>query len=787
LADEGKDNPLLNLPRLLLRLFLGRRLPHASGALAAPGLGAEVRIDRDEWGVPHIDAANDADAFFAVGFCHGQDRSFQLELLLRAGRGTLAELVGPAALPIDRLSRRIGFQRSSARQWAALDADIRAMLEAYARGVNAGRSAGSPRKAHEFAILRAAPAEWTPLDSINSLKLISFTLPSNWDVELARLRVLTADGPEALAALDPAYPDWLPVTSPPLHRAGPALDRLAEDLAAFTAFVGNGGGSNNWVLAASRTSTGRPILANDPHLDPRLPCHWYLAHVRAPQWQTAGATFLGGPNVLAGHNGFAAWGLTAGLVDNTDLFIEQIGPDGRSVRQGDGYVPCETIDEIIRVKGGAPVTERVLVTPRGPVISPALDGVPEALSLRAVWLDPAPARGLLDLHRARSFDDVRKVLAVWPALSQNLVYADETGRIGWQLFGEAPVRRKGWGTLPLPGWDDGARWEDRRVPFEQMPHLADPPEGFIATANNRPVPGDGGPFLAVDWIDGYRKAAIDRALAARRDWDVAATMALQMDQRPLPWEEMRDIVLSLKAADPDAARGLQFLSEWDGVASPGSPAAAVYELFVAEMVRRVVRAKAPKSAAWALGHGATPLADHNFFAFRRTGHLVRLLRTQPDGWFARPWPGEMADALAAVVRHLLDNHGPDEARWAWGRVRTLTMRHPLGRASRWLARVFDRGPVPCGGDADTINQGSVAPLDPTGNSNNIASLRMVVDVGAWESSRWSMPGGQSGNPLSPNYDDLFTLWRGGNGVPIAWAPEDVQKAARSTLRLHPMM
>jgi penicillin amidase len=777
----------LNLSRLLLRLLLGRRLPRTSGTLTIAGLAADVRIDRDAWGIPHIEAANDQDAFFAVGFCHGQDRSFQLELLLRAGRGTLSEMVGLPTLAIDRLSRRIGFHRSSQQQWPVLDADIRNMLEAYTRGVNAGRSLGSSRKAHEFTLLRAEPTEWTTLDCLGVLKLISFTLPTNWDVELARLRILVDDGLEALAALDPASHrlEYAPTREDHVRAMGSLLDQLAADLAAFTAFVKVGGGSNNWAVAASRTATHRPLVANDPHLDPRLPSHWYLAHVSTPQWQTAGATFLGGPNVLAGHNGFGAWGLTAGLVDNTDLFIEQMGPDGRSVRQGDGYTPCEVREEIIHVKGSANVTERVLITPRGPIVSPAFDGIAEVLSLQAVWLEPLPLRGLLDLHGARSFNDVRRALSQWPALSQNLVYADVTGQIGWQLFGEAPRRRSGYGTLPLPGWMPAAGWETERVPFEQMPCRADPPEDFICTANNNPLEGDKGPFLGIDWLDGFRQAAIHRALASRRDWDVSTTMALQLEQHSLPWEEMRDIVLSMKTDGAAAAHGLHLLRNWDGRLTVDSPAATVYELFVAEMVRRLVRAKAPKSYTWALGRITTLLMDHNFFAFRRTGHLLRLLRTQPPDWFARSWPEEMADALTAVVSDLQTKYGSQEARWAWGRIRTLTLRHPLGRVSRLLALIFNLGPIPCGGDTDTINQASVFPLNPTGDCHSIASLRMVVDVGHWSASRWSLPGGQSGNPLSPHYDDLFKLWQRGDGAPIAWTAEEIQKASRSTLHLQP--
>ena len=781
----------MNPSRLLFRLMLGRRLPVTRGTLSVPGLRGPLRIRRDRWGIPHVDAGHELDAFYGAGFCHGQDRAFQLEALLRVVRGTLAELVGPPGLPVDRLSRRVGFHHAAKEQLAALDADVREMLEAYARGVNAGTTLGSPRRAHEFVLLRGRPTPWTPADSLAVLKLISFTLASNWDVELARLKVLTADGPEALRALDPAYPPGQPVTDPPGAAAGPAADRLADDLAAFTAVVGKGGASNNWAVAGARTATGRPLLANDPHLNANLPPHWYLAHLRCPDWEVAGATFLGGPSVLAGHNGHAAWGVTAGLVDNTDLFRERVGPDGASVREGDRFVPCPVREEVIAVRGDAAVTERVLVTPRGPVVSPAFsdppgaaDGAREVLSLRATWLDPRPVRGLLVLHRVRSFAEFRAALAVWPGTSQNVVYADAGGTVGWQLMGEAPRRRKGWGTLPLPGWEPGVGWEPDPVPASDMPHLVDPDGGFVATANNAPCPAGAGPYLGSDWMDGYREASIHRSLASRADWDVASTLALQTDRRALSWEEMRDAVLAAPGADADARRALELLRGWDGVASAGSTAAAVFELFVAEMACRVGRAKAPNAFPTAVGRGDGPLYGYNFFAFRRVGHLARLLREQPPGWFARPWPEEVADALAGVVRGLRSSRGPDERRWGWGSVRPLTLTHPLG-AGRWLARVFNLGPVSWGGDADTINQASVRPLDPLGQPDSIASMRVVIDVGAWGDSRFVLPAGQSGNPLSPHYDDLFPLWQRGEGVPIAWTPEEVRAATRDTLELVP--
>jgi penicillin amidase len=778
---------LVNFPRLLLRL-LGRRLPKTQGTLRIAGLRANVRIHRDRWGIPHIEADNERDVSFAIGFCQGQDRTFQLELLLRAIRGTLCELVGDAALPIDRLSRRIGFHRAAAAQWPLVDAELREGIEAYAHGVCAGASHGLPRRPHEFVLLRSQPTPWTPLDSLGVVKLISFTLAGNWDVELARLKILLEDGAEALAALDPAYPSWHPVTAPPGQEAGPMLDRLSEELKTFATFFNPGGGSNNWAVSASRTATGRPLLANDPHLDARLPPHWYLIHARTPQMSMAGATFLGGSAVLSGHNGFAAWGITAGLIDNTDLFREQIGPDGRSVRQGDQFVPCEVREEIISVRGGASVTEHVLITPRGPIVSPTLHDTGEALSLRAVWLDPRPIDGLMRLHRVRSFADFRKAAEQWPAASQNMVYADQTGTIGWQLFGQAPKRRKGWGLIPAPGWDADAGWEPDLVPAEQMPHAQDPPQGFLATANNKPWTEGAGPYLGCDWLEGYRVASIARELSARSDWDVPRTMALQMNHRAIAWDDLRDAVLSIdpRNAGPttELRQALDLLRDWNGHVSIDSPAATVYELFIAEMAGRVARAKAPRTFAIVLGEAMGPIILFNFFCYRRTGHLAKLLREQPDGWFARPWREEIADALSAVIRQLRAEHGEDASAWAFGRLRTLTLHHPISR-KRWLAPFFNLGPFPFGGDADTINQGAVMPLNPLAPADNLASLRTVIDVGAWSNSRFSLPGGQSGNPLSPHYDDLLPLWLRGEGVPIAWTEEEVRQATVATLELMP--
>ena len=832
----------MNLPRLLLRLAFGRRAAVTSGDLRVPGCDAPLTIRRNKWGIPAVEAASDADAAFGIGFCHGQDRAAQLEVFLRVGRGTLAEWVGPGGLPSDRMSRRIGFHRAALRQLLVLSTPIRATVEAYARGVTTGHSAGLSAKPHEFAIVGGRPTPWEAADVLALLKLQTFLLPSNWDVELARLRLLRSDGPAAVAALDPLGTDetrrrgdgetrrqgdarfsspCLPVST------SPCLDLLAADLAALQAVAPPGGGSNNWAIAGSRTVGGKPILANDPHLAPGVPAPWYVIHVRTPEWSAVGATLPGTPAVSIGHNGFAAWGVTAGLTDNTDLFVETLGPGGDSVRAADGsFTPCERVREVIRVKGGADVTEDVLLTPRGPVVSPLLPGVSEAVSLRAVWLDPLPFDGLQSAPRATSFETFRRPFADWPSLPLNVLYADAGGTIAWQLVGQLPVRKSGHGTLPLPADAPGTGWEPDLVPFESMPFVVNPSCGFLATANNAPTvdpsfsrdaessersaeDGDepdfrgsaldaptlrsedsasrlnDGPFLGADFCDPYRAAVISDELSRRTDWDVAGCLKLQTSVRSLPWEEMRPLVLALEPGDSAAAEGLALLRAWDGRVDADSPAAAVFELFVAEMCVRVAKAKAPNGWPAALGESVFGSLSHSLFCDRRVGHLVRLLREQPPGWFPRAWAEETTDALAAVVRRLRKQYGPGPAYWGWGHIRQLQLGHPLFRRSRLLGPAFNLGPVPFGGDPNTVCQAGTRPAEPTAFTHNMPNLRMVFDLGDVAASRAVLCGGQSGNPASPHYDDQFARWQAGEAVPLPWDRDAIVREAVATLRLLP--
>jgi penicillin amidase len=770
--------------RQLVRL-LGRRFPRSSGGIRLDGPDAPLRIRRDGWGIPHVDAESEADAWFGLGFCQAQDRAFQLELLLRVGRGTLAALVGEGGLAADRMSRRLGFRHLASAHVELLDHDVRRGAAAYVHGLNQGLTHGLRRRPHEFVLLRAQPTPWSITDVLAFAGLQSFALGANWDAELARLKILSEDGPDALLALDQAYPAGHPLTVPVAAAAGPALSRLADDLASFVEAAPSAGASNNWAIAGSRTASGMPLLANDPHLAPRLPAPWYLAHLRCPAWEVAGASFVGGPALPIAHNGHAAWGITAGMTDQADLFIEEIGPDGASVRQGHGFAACEVRDELIEVRGGAPVSERVLVTPRGPIVSPFLDGAPAALSLSAVWLRPLPIRGLLTCLAARDFETFRANFAAWPGPALNIVYADAGGQIGYQLVGQLPRRRRGQGTLPLPGWLDGIGWEDELVPFAEMPSTVDPQTGFVASANNRPAADGEGPFLGADWMDGYRQARIIEELASRTDWDVASCADLQLDVTSLPWRRVRDLALALPVDDAEGRLAIELLRAWDGRLTVDSAAASVFELWLAEMARRIAQAKAPSSWRYALGEGFGEIVPLTMFHAGSAAQTVERLCAQPDGWFERGWPAEAADALSAAVHQLSTEHGPDSGAWAWGTLRTLTLRHAVG-AQRLLADAFNIGPVPMAGDGTTPLQAANGPLRPFGNPGYVPNTRAVIELSDLEASRWSLAGGQSGNPMSPHYRDLFALWHRGESVPIPWAEENVAAATVDTLTIDPL-
>ncbi|MFO0611088.1 MAG: penicillin acylase family protein [Polyangiaceae bacterium] len=777
--------------RLLQTAFrgiLGRRLARLSGDVRVSGVHADVAIHRDALGVPSIVARSDEDAWFGLGYCHGQDRAGQLEILVRTVRGTLAEIAGSDAVPIDRLSRRLGFRRVARQQLAYARAEVDKQIRAYARGVNAGTRTGGPSKAHDLVLFGCGPTPFEPEDAQGIMVMLCFALAANWDVELLRLEVLRRDGPRAVELLDACYPAHLPVSAAPDARFGPSAERLAADLRALAEVLPVGGASNAWAVAGARTKSGKPILAADPHLEPVVPPHWYLAHLVTPTWRVRGASFMGIPGFAVGHNDRVAWGVTAAHADNTDLFLEELG-ENDTIREGDRFVPCPHRLEAIRVKGGETLVDKVHLTPRGPMVGEAFDGAGVGLSISATWLSSRPYTGLLLAHRATSARDIQELFREASASSVCLVSADVDGHIGYRLSVEVPRRKRGFGKIPLPGWEPDTGFHDELVPFEELPRVLDPKEGFVATANNAPTTC-ADPYFGADFLDGYRVSAIVDLLRARADWDLASTIEAQRDVRSIPWEEMRDVVLSAavtrataKKDEADAALAGWLLTAWDGRMASDSVGASVYAFFTSDLTKRLVERVAPNSAKRVLGEGFNPMLPHNTMIGRRIGHLVRAMKERPEGTF-EDWPSAIASSLAAAVRALRELRGDDRARWAWGDVRPLRLVHLFSRVNPLLDRVFGLGPIPGAGDSSTIVQGAIDLVSPASNALGVPNLRAVIDLGDLPRSRFSILGGQSGNPASDHYGDFLDPFQSG-GVELAWSDADIKARTKHLLRLIP--
>lgn len=784
----------VNFTQKAFGALLGKRLTSHDGRHVV-GCRRTVQLRRDGYGVAYIDAQDEADAWFGLGFCHGQDRAGQMELTWRLTRGLLSQVLGSAGLPIDRAIRLIGVHRAATAQAELLDADTHDQLRAYTAGLNAALQSRELPRSHEHTLLRCEPSRWEPRDVVAFGLLMCCFLPSNWDVELARLIILTRDGEEAVSSLDPTWREDLPLTHPPGKHAGPASNLfVARDLEALRSFIGESGGSNAWAVHASKSALGKALMCNDPHLPAALPNLGYLARVKCPAFTVGGVSIAGIPAFITGHNEHAAWGSTSAQVDNADLFLEELSEDGQRVREREGWTRCFEHVEEIPVKGAPAVSLRVLRTQRGTIVARTGDddasiyepvptvGRSNALSFAATWLQTRPTRALLGFHHVKSFEQFREVCAKSAGCAYSLIYADREA-VGWVLAAEVPKRKSGFGSVPLAGWEWDVGW-DGVVPSDELPWSVNPPGGFVCCANNKPVADEpNGVFLGHDFLDGFRQRRIAEQLASRDDWNVERMAELQVDLQSLPFADVREKLLALQPTNADAARALELLAAWDGKLSGDSAGASVYELFVAALNRHICEIKAPNSYQWASGKGVMKLIPGTCLNARRASFVTRLIREQPAGYFSE-WEPALLAALTEAVQTLTQKFGPKSSDWAWGDIRPLTLRHRFGD-KKPLDQVFNVGPLRGYGDGTTVNQAGFEFWNPLRHSTVTAHLRSVMVVGDWGASRFVVLGGQSGNPLSAHYADLVPLHQAGQGVPVHWDDEAVRRHTVHQLTLSP--
>jgi penicillin amidase len=784
--------------------LLRRPLARTRGTLQLTGLQNKVEIIRDRWGVPHIYAENSHDLAFAQGFVHAQDRLWQMDFQRRLVAGRLSEVMGEQTVPVDRWIRILGMRRVVEQEVALIDADIRADVEAYAAGVNA-RIAQS-RLPVEFTLLRYKPEPWTVADSLSWNKMMSWTLSVNWETEILRAQLIARLGPERAAELEPDYFDRWPRIVPPgvdYSVIGSAALERAKASRPFTGPPACAGlGSNNWVLASSRTAIGAPLLANDMHLPLGLPCIWYENHLVCNDLNVTGITLPGIPWVVSGHNGHVAWGFTNGFPDVQDLYMERLRHiDGGGVQYeylGE-WLDAEVIGEEIRVKGGETVIEKVVITHHGPIINalaPDLIGSGsteptdvQPLALRWTSLEPdTMTQALYGMNRARNCIEFREALRHWAAPIQNMVYADTKGNIAYSFPGKVPVRARGDGQVPVPGWTGEYEWTGY-IPFEELPHLYNPPSGYVATANNRVVGDDYPHYIGREYTMGDRAQRIVELIDAQDQVDAAYVQRMQFDLVSPSARVVTGYLGRLEVDDAELTPVVEMMRDWDGELAANSPAAAVYQVFMRRLIILALSDKLGDLTIRYAGKGPTPvLAEGSMFGARAWEWVQKTL-TEPDSHWFDLGNGETRDdvmrlALRETVDFLKAELGPEISYWGWGKLHTLTYAHVLGRVKP-LDKLFNRGPYPLGGDGTTVWSTATSRYDLSCEDVIGPPFRFIADLGDLRNSLGLLAPGQSGQPGSKHYDDQVQAWFTGEYHPMLYAREDVEREAETRLQLVP--
>jgi penicillin G amidase len=733
--------------------FLRASLPQTTGTLALAGLAAPVTVVRDSAGVPTIKAQNTHDLYMALGFVHAQDRLFQMDEQRRLAQGRLSEVFGPVALPTDRTLRTYGFYRYATASMKFVSPEFKAALEAYADGVNAFLKSGAQLPV-EFTIAGYRPDPWQPADSMVMGKLLALQLAGNYRRELLRARMAQKLNAAEISELFPEYPKEAPVSLAKLAELtrGLPLDRM---LASLPDIVGPKRASNNWVVDGAHSVTGKPLLANDPHLDYGAPVIWYLARLEAPGLTLAGGMLAGAPVIILGHNSQIAWGYTTTDADVEDVFVEKLDPDNPArYLSPDGPKPFEVIKEEIRVKGQAPEPISIRSTRHGPVISD-LEGKAEAapgqvMALQASFLTDedrsVEAQWLASLaHDWAGWIDALKLFV---APMQNMVYADRDGNIGFFAPGHIPIRKAGDGRAPVPGWTGEYDWNGW-VPFEKLPQAFNPPAGHIATANNKIVPDNYPYMITADWDLPYRIERIEAALAEKPKQSIASSAKIQADIVSLSAKRLLPLMLRPVPRDAGAKSAAALLRAWDGSMAEDRPEPLIFVAWLRALNKRLFQpALGPLFNDYL---GMTPLATE--------GAL-----TVHQHWCGSSGCDAALEAsLSDALHELSAEYGADQSAWRWGEAHPALFAHPVFHHIPVLRDLFDRQ-VPAGGSNDTVNAGGFQFTDPDGAyvSTHGPAFRAIYDLADLDKSVFLTALGQSAHVLSPHYDDLLPRWHAFN-------------------------
>lgn len=775
----------------------------APATLTMPQLRRPVTVRRDERGIPYIEAETDEDLFFMQGYVTASDRLWQMDLLRRNARGELAEVLGSAALEEDKRHRTLGYARLAEEAAARASPQARAAVEAYARGVNALiDSLDDKSLPPEFQILRYRPRHWTPADTHVVGKNFAEALSTTWRTDLTRAG-LSDLPPERLRELLPVESPQMDVlvvgsdapAARPKQKAsvGPAVDDVTDRAALLRALseeesvmrrsqerlglhAEDLAASNNWVVAGRHTASGKPLLANDPHLAPSAPPIWYMVHLSAPGLRVAGVAAPGGPGVIIGHNERIAWGMTNLGPDVQDLYREKFDPADRTRYQTpSGWQKADVRQEEIKVRKGfadtatSTVTIEVTTTRHGPVVFEQ-DGARYALRWTALDQSAAEFDAFALLNRARNWDDFSRALSRYEGPTQNFVYADVEGHIGYYGAGRIPVRKTGDGSVPYDGATDAGEWAGR-IPFAELPHVLDPPSGVIVTANSRVVGRDYRHFLTNLWAAPHRSRRIfymlTHKIENRQKLTAADFREIQGDTFSIAGDSFaRQTVrlardAGLQGSGPAWAETIALLDNWDGRLEPDSRAALLAgelrTVFLRKVLEGAVGAERAREFRW--GNSAT--------------FVEWLLREQPARWLPQgltTYAAVLDASLKEARASLAKKYGEDSTQWTWGREFQVRFPHPLGVVP-FVGKQFVIEPFPQrggGGGFASVNVGSPV------------SMRLIADASDWDRTQHGIALGVSGLPSSPHYRDQLTDWQNVTPRAFPFTPAAVKAAAKET-------
>ena len=753
------------------------RVPPTSGKVPA-GVQAKVEIQRDQWGIPHIYARSDRDLYFGLGYAMAQDRLFQLDYLRRKGLGRLSEVLGKSGLEMDTVARTVGLHRIAAAEWQRLSPEVRSVLEAFAAGVNLVIEQSGELLPIEFDLLDYCPEPWSPIDSLAIENEFRWYLTGRFPIivmpELAKRQL--GDGAlyrEYLLAEADDEPILWPGEYKP--RGKGSTTRTPEPVGHAVNDPDGAIGSNNWVLAGSRTTTGKPLLASDPHIAFEAVSCWYEAHLCGGSYNVAGMAYAGIPAIMFGRNERVAWGMTNNICSLRDLYQERTSLRHPGCFEFDGqWEAARELTEVIQVCGGNSVTKTIRFSRNGPVVDDVLPAAAkETGPVTLKWLGAYQGgwlTSLLGMGRAKNVAEFREAVRPWHVPTFSIVVADDEGSIAFQSAGRIPLRsslERGY----RPGWDPAHQWQGL-IPFEEMPHVIDPQRGWIATANNRVAPDDFPHLLFGCWSSGHRALRIRQMIEAQAKHSARDMGRMHQDVQSLRAAQCVPLLVDVLKASGDQRilAAAAILDDWDFEVPADSVPATIFNVFFSEWCKVVAAQRFDSQSAELMAQGVPSCAS-------------RLLAADPAGWFERDdRVGSIVETFAATLDELAGKLGPDMITWHWGRLHRLPLRHVLSSRGD-LGQLLDHGGEAVRGDMGTVCNTGGGP-DFTANSG--AGYRLIADFSATPPTLLAIDGqSQSGHPGSPHYRDQFADWQSGRYHEIPLLREPNVSANQSTLRLIP--